>query len=74
MSSKSKDREIYVRQYPEAKKWLNQCVVCGSVGYKPELPDEVYLGRLAENIRKMFAPLAVNDISICEQCAKHWDK
>ena len=74
MSSKSKDQKTYVKQLPEIKKWLNQCVICGSIGYKPELPDKIYPGLLAETIREVFAPLAVNDISMCEQCARHWDK
>jgi hypothetical protein len=28
---------------------------------------------MAENIRSLFAPLAVNEMRLCEQCARHWN-
>ncbi len=72
MSSKSRDKNTYSKQYPEIKRWLNQCVICESVGYKPELPEKIYPGEMANNIRKLFAPLAVNELNMCEECARHW--
>jgi hypothetical protein len=66
-----KDKDSYLKQYPEAKKWLNQCIICQSVGYKPELPEKIHPGYLAENIRRFFLALTVNEISACEQCAQH---
>lgn len=72
MSSKSKNREIYLRQYPETRKWLNECLICHSIGYKPELPEKIYPGLMAENIRSLYTPLAVNELCICDDCAKHW--
>lgn len=65
----TKDREIYLRQYPEVKKWLNQCVIYQEIGYKKEMPNKIGVGVLAENIRKYWNVLDVNDISICEQCS-----
>ncbi len=73
MSSKSREQKSFTKQYPETSKCLNQCLTCRSVGYKPELPEKIYPGFLAENIRSLFAPLAVNDISLCELCERHWD-
>jgi hypothetical protein len=70
--SKIKDKETYLKQFPKASKWLNQCLICHTVGYKPELPDKIYPGFLAENIRSMFSSLAVNEISICDECSIHW--
>jgi hypothetical protein len=74
MSSKSRDRETYLKQLPETKKWLNECLICHSTGYKPELPEKIYPGLMAENIRSLFSPLDVNALSICNDCAKHWNE
>ncbi len=71
MSSKSRDKDSYLKQYPEAKRWLNQCIVCQSLGYKPEMPDKITPGYLAENLRSFLPELAVNDLSVCEQCQQH---
>lgn len=72
MSSKSRDRETYLSQLPETRKWLNECLICHSIGYKPELPQKLYPGPMAENIRRLFSPLSVNELSLCIDCAKHW--
>ena len=74
MSSKSRDREYYIKQLPETKKWLNECILCHSVGYKPELPDKIFPGLMAENILSLFSPLAVNEMNLCDDCEKHWIK
>jgi hypothetical protein len=74
MSSKSRDRETYLNQLPATRIWLNECLICHSLGYKPELPDTIYPGRMAENIRSLFSPLAVNELNLCEDCAKHWSE
>lgn len=68
----------YIKSYPKLKKWINECIVCGSVGYKPELPEKLTsnLGNGefqtfgADNIRSYFQPLAVNELGICEECQK----
>lgn len=66
---KSKDREQYRQQYPKVKKWLNQCVVCQSEGYKKNLPSKIEPGFMAEHIREYWDELEVDDISICDQCS-----
>jgi hypothetical protein len=71
--SKKRDKDLYLKQYPRAQKWLNQCAVCGTVGYKPELPEKITPGYLAENLRAYFTPLQVNEISMCNECAEHWN-
>jgi hypothetical protein len=70
--SKKADKEQYLKDYPGVRKWVNECMVCHTVGYKPELPEKIYPGYMAENIRKYFSPLKVNDISICDDCSRHW--
>jgi hypothetical protein len=67
MSSKNREKEQYIKMYPEARKWLNECVICNSMGFKPEMPVDIYPGRLAQNIRKLYPELNVNDISICDE-------
>ena len=69
--SKGKDKDLYLKEYPEANKWLNQCIICQSVGYKPEMPEKITPGYLAENIRRFFPELTVNDINVCEQCEQN---
>ena len=73
MSNNFKDKDAYLKQYPNAKKWLNECIICQTIGYKPEMPKDIYPGLLAQNIRKMFSPLFVNELSVCLECAKHLD-
>ncbi len=69
----------YLKQYPKLNKWMNTCICCGSVGYKPELPDAITTrvggrGEIetfgAQCIRSSFQPLKVNELSICEVCQK----
>jgi len=67
--------EQYLRMYPELRKWINQCVVCQSIGYKPELPAELSTwggetSAASQNLRKYFNPLAVSDIGVCSICEK----
>jgi hypothetical protein len=69
---KKQDIELYLKQYPSAWKWLNQCTLCNDIGYKPEMPEETFPGnRLCPNLRKMFHCLPVNKAGICEQCEKY---
>jgi hypothetical protein len=74
MASKKEEKEIYVKQYPEMKKWLNECSICQTIGYKPDLPEDIHPGVLAQNIRKMYNKLEVDEINICIDCGKYWYK
>lgn len=68
----------YIKSYPKLKKWINECIICGNVGYNPELPEKLTsnLGNGefqtfgADIIRAYFQPLAVNELGICEVCQK----
>ena len=73
MMSKSREKEIYSKQYPHIEKWLNHCIFCGTSGHKPDLPKKIYPGQLAENIRKFYSPLLVNELIMCEPCSIHWN-
>jgi hypothetical protein len=63
--------EEYLRQYPDLERWMNRCSLCGSIGHKPELPQNIYphFSVAADNLRRLFAPLAVDDLSRCEVCS-----
>ena len=74
MTSQKKDNENYIKKYPEMRKWINECMICHTFGYKPNLPEDIYPGVLAQNIRKIFNQMEVNEISICKDCEKHWNK
>ncbi len=68
---KARDKETYLKSYPKIRKWLNFCIICQDVGYKPELPENIKPGLLAQNIRKYWRELKINDLGICIQCSKH---
>jgi hypothetical protein len=72
MSSKNREKRQYTKMYPEIKKWLNECMICHSIGYKPEMPENIYPGMLAQNIKKFYNQLNVNELNICDECVKHW--
>lgn len=72
MAKHVEDIEMYLKQYPEIKRWLNQCIVCQSMGYKPELPEHIHPGIMAQNIRKYFSVLYLNELNICEECTNQY--
>lgn len=74
MSSKKREIDQYAKMYPKISKWLNECIICHSIGYKPEMPESINPGMLAENIRKQYPPLKVNEINLCEECERHFNK
>lgn len=66
---KSAEGEIYLKSYPELeRRWINQCVACQRKGYKPSMPRIIYPGYAAQNLRRYFDPLDVDELSLCEQC------
>ncbi len=73
--SKNEGKE-YIKKFPHLKKWINVCICCGTWGYKPELPDYLYNTKIdsttacAQNIRRYFNPLQINELGICEDCQR----
>lgn len=57
----------YLATYPKLMKWINQCVSCQSMGYKPEMPRDIIGGA---NLRGYFKSLAINKIGVCETCER----
>ena len=46
--------------------------MCHTKGYKPEMPEHIdgEHSIAANNLRRYFKPIAVDELGICEQCAK----
>jgi len=63
------DIDWYVKQYPAARRWLNQCAGCQRTGYKPDLPEQIGMTAIAGNLRGYFQPLALDEFGLCEMCA-----
>jgi hypothetical protein len=64
------DHKLYLQMYPQLWRWMNRCVCCGHVGYKPELPPRLRMTAAANNLRRMYPELWVDDQGSCEQCAQ----
>ncbi len=69
-----KSKSQYKKMYPSVDKWLNNCIICQSEGYKPELPEKITPGVLAENIRELWNVLEVNELSVCSDCGYNLEK
>jgi hypothetical protein len=72
--SRRNDAESYLRQYPRLRKWVHQCVVCQAVGHRSDLPADILTSdrnrtAAADNLRRFFRPLALDELGRCEMCA-----
>ena len=74
--SYKEDSEQYLKMYPGLQKWINECPVCHSKGYKPDMPE--HIGGVdsvaAHNLRRYFRPLEVDSMGVCLQCAKYLER
>ncbi len=73
---KRNEGELYLQSYPKLRKWINECQICHSKGYKPDMPKHIANPDAVSGyfIRKYFKPLEVNEMSICNQCAKFYSR
>jgi hypothetical protein len=69
MAKHANDGLLYLQDYPRLRRWINQCVGCQRLGYKPEMPEQIGPGIAAQNLRRLFPELDVNAAGLCEQCA-----
>lgn len=60
----------YLRMHPKLMKWINRCIECQSMGYKPELPENLPPGGAAGTLRHYFKKLALNEAGRCCDCAE----
>ena len=68
------EAERYLRMYPALWRWLNQCGICQTEGYRPELPAEIYPGLAAYNLRRLLLPLALDELGLCAACRAAFDQ
>lgn len=73
MKYRKNEAEEYLEQFLKTKKWINECIICHSKGYKPDMPEYIIREEsfFAYSIRHYFQPLTINDLGICLQCAKY---
>ena len=80
-------RSLYVENWnPDSKRFINTCAVCGAQGYSPTIDEEGFVFDKANNVNdrihlvirdeltKIYAPLPLDELGRCEQCAKIIDK
>lgn len=65
---------------PSYRRWLNQCVACGRIGFKPELPRRTtarlrlgtdfadFTTGIGHFTRATFDPLPVDESGLCDIC------
>ena len=67
------ESELYLKMYPDLMKWINECPLCHTKGYKPEMPEHIgsEYSFAGKNLRKLFNPLEVDDHGYCLQCSRY---
>ncbi len=61
----------YLIKYPKLRRWVNTCSACGRVGYRPDMPKQIagsHINVAAQTLRRIYAPLSVDENGLCEQC------
>ena len=70
-----KEADDYLRRNPSFLKWMNSCSLCGTIGYRPDMPEfdaeNIEPSFAFKNLRTYFQPLEVSEHGICTQCARH---
>jgi hypothetical protein len=70
MDTKKRDADIYLRDHPSLRKWINQCAICNKQGYKPDLPSNIPNSAAPKNLRSFLPMLELNEEGLCDQCAQ----
>jgi hypothetical protein len=68
-----RDCDEWLKEYQGFKKYLNQCVMCQSVGYDPvkiEVKEGLYF---KAKVMEYFNPLTVNEIGLCSDCVERFE-
>jgi len=69
-----RDKAEWLDEYQGFKKFLNQCIVCQSIGYDPEKIEKKEGRYFKEKVMEYFHPLTVNEISVCPICEQYLNK
>ena len=72
---------LYIDNWnPAAKKYINQCYLCGRKGYSPAIEEKDFVNTLEhktiyEELTRMFnSSLSIDSFGRCDECAKRQDK
>ena len=79
---------LYLNNWnPNAKKYINECKICGYKGYSPAIEQPDFLSEkdkdpfvfsvnkaIYEELTKTFSVLELDEFGRCETCAKIQDK
>lgn len=66
MRDESKDINWHLND-PRTRKWIVQCSVCNTFGYKHDAPEE-FFGKA--HLEKHFRPMQLNELDACEDCSR----
>lgn len=83
-----RDRSLYLEHWnPNAKKYINECKICGYKGYSPVIERSDFLSNsdkdpctfsinkaIYEELTKVFLPLELDHYGRCKNCAGIQDK
>ena len=65
------DINQYLEIYPKHLKWINECPICHTKGYKPDMP--LHIGGeysiAGHQLRQYLKPLQVYEFGFCMDCA-----
>lgn len=70
---------------PNAKKYINECIICGFKGYSPLIEQPDFISdkdpftfsinkAIYEDLTKTFSVLGLDDYGRCKDCARIQDK
>lgn len=66
MRDESKDINWHLND-PRTRKWIVQCCVCNTFGYRHDAPEK-FFGRA--HLEKHFRPMQLNELGACEDCGR----
>lgn len=62
--------DAWLAEFPQFRKYLNQCVVCQQVGYDPDKLKRKHGFGFQKNAREFFHPLTLNEVGVCTKCVE----
>jgi len=78
---RNKGQSLYIDNWnPAAKKYINQCYLCGRKGYSPAIEEKDFVNTLEhktiyEELTRMFnSSLSIDSFGRCDECANRQDK
>ncbi len=72
-------KSLYLDNWnPSAKKYVNECKICGHKGYNPvidfeDFADDPLKRGIRDELRQVLRPLPLDEYGRCEMCARAQD-